>query len=205
MIQVSGEVVGESKRYFATMYLRRKRDVNPWHSDIVEGYFRWWIVYFSTTSRGVEEKLKQTVLGRDKFRELIRGGDTVLAVPAHDPEPYTWFAEKLGASVRFVEREVSVQGRGKTTVRVPVFEFPEDHQGHKHMLYSAVLATYRRKPYAAYKRIGEEIEQRGIWSDRLGIAVMDRFVDSRYDYMKRGLYWVLRIGKAFRVMYRYDR
>ncbi|MEM4619845.1 MAG: hypothetical protein QW607_06485 [Desulfurococcaceae archaeon] len=200
---MDGKIIGESKRYFATMYLRRKKTVNAWHSDIVEGYFRWWIVYFSTTSRGVEEKLKQIVLGKEKFKELIRGGDTVLAVPAHDPEPYIWFAEKLGASVRFVEGEVSVQGRGKTIVKVPVIEFLMNHQGHMHMLYSAVLATYRRKPYATYKRIGEEIEQRGIWSDRLGITVMDRFVDNRYNYMKRGLYWVLYMGKAFRAMYGY--
>ncbi|MEM4035625.1 MAG: hypothetical protein QXU97_03320 [Fervidicoccaceae archaeon] len=204
---MSGEIVGERKRYFATMYLRRKKkkSVNPWHSDIVEGYFRWWIAYFSTTSKGVEEKLGRLVLSRRAFKELVRDGDTVLAVPAHDPEYYVWFAEKLGASVKLVEREVNAWGRGKTIVRVPVIEFPGLDQGHQHMLYSAVLATYRRKPYTAYRRVGEEIEQRGIWSDRLGITVMDRFVDNRYSYMNRGLYWALRVGKAFRVMYGYDK
>lgn len=202
---MSGEVISEYKKYFATMYLRKKRRVNPWHSDIVEGYFRWWIAYFSTTSKEMEEKLRQLVLSRRAFKELVRDGDTVLAVPAHDPEYYVWFAEKLGASIKLVEKEVNARERGKTIVRVPVIEFHELQQGHMHMLYSAVLATYRRKPYTANRRIGEEIEQRGIWSDRLGIAVMDRFVDNRYNYMNRGLYWVLRMGKAFRVMYGYDR
>lgn len=193
------------KKYVATFYLKkRKKDGGRLAYDPLMRRYRWFIAYFRTDPSGAPYKLIKVYFSKSEaFRRSVLGdSEIVLLLPAQRPEYYVEFAREIGATALLTrKRKIPLSFSEQTTIRVPYIVFDEDWQGHFHMLFSTVLATVKT-PSSVYRSLANEIVRRGIWSDRLGIACMDRFNEvNKHDYLSSGVKWVMRVGRAYRILY----
>ncbi|MEM4430388.1 MAG: hypothetical protein QXM08_04430 [Thermofilaceae archaeon] len=195
--------IDEYKRYVAVFYLRRRWKQRYFHADPVLRRYSWYIAYFRITSGEILGKAWRINYAPEGFnKNVVNDGAVQLVLPAHDPGYYVDFAKELNAEVLYYRRKIRLPTLGSSVrVKVPVIVFNSDSHGHLHMLFSTVLATYRN-PSAAWRRVASIILRESSWCDTLGVIAWGRFVDVRgSSYLRKGLNYVLAVGRAFRAMY----
>ncbi|MEM4429602.1 MAG: hypothetical protein QXM08_00380 [Thermofilaceae archaeon] len=191
------------KRYVAIFYLRRRRRQQYFHADPVLRNYKWYIAYFRITSNEILRKVRRINFTPEGFnRNVVNDEATLLVLPAHDPGYYVDFAKELNAEVLYYERKITLSGDGEEAlVDVPVIVFNTNSHSNLHALFSTVLATYKN-PSAVWRRVADIILNEAMWCDAFGAIAWGSFINARSsEYLKKGLNYVLAIGRAFRALY----
>lgn len=191
----------EYKGYYALFYLKRRSNPQRWRATPVDREYRWWVSYLNTTRADLLKRVYEWRPYSDAFyRKVVNDPEAIVVLPAHAPELYVDFATSLGGSVEYFTRRVTTPAGEKLRVRVPVIAFPGEVSAYKHVLYAATLAA-TKNPTLYAGRLAEAIAKRPTWSDMFGLACCDRFLEVRGPgYSSNGYWWVVRIGRAFRVI-----
>ena len=194
---MSGKPV-EERTVAVICYKRRKRPIYHYQSAVLRYYIPY-IAYYRAiyTTENLEKLVRQlkTVLQRKGKR-----GDELIMFSIRGVDAVVNYAKSLEVEIHYFDQRLRKAG----TEKIPVIVFPDRYSAMRHFLFSITYATVRS--ISKVERIREVV-------DGLNVNIAEPFYNTailRYHELRKNSdpkwFWkVLRIGRAFKVMYLIDR
>ena len=194
---MSGRFVNE-KTVAVIGYKRRKRSIYRYQSAVLR-YYTPYIAYYRVIP--IVENLEKLVqqLKAVLYRKSKRGEELIM-FPIRGVDAVVNYAKSLEAEIHYFNQRLRKVGTEKT----PVIIFSDRYSAMRHFLFSITYATVRS--------ISKVEKIRGVVNG-LNVNIAEPFYNTailRYHELKANSdqkwFWkVLRIGRAFKVMYLIDK
>ena len=194
---MSGKPV-EERTVAVICYKKRKRPIYHYQSAVLRYYIPYIAYYRATyTTENLEKLVRQlkTVLQKKGKR-----GDELIMFSIRGVDAVVNYAKSLEAEIHYFDQRLRKAG----TEKIPVIVFPDRYSAMRHFLFSITYATVRS--ISKVERIREVV-------NGLNVNIAEPFYNTailRYHELRKNgdpkWFWkVLRIGRAFKVMYLIDR
>jgi len=192
-----------NEKIVATFHFKKRSKPLYYYQSETLRYYRPYLVYYKKVPRKealevlpkIESSLKTVTRANCKEKEEL------IKFPVRGMDLVVDYAKSLEADVEYVARYLP---RLKRSERVPIMVFPDRYSAMRHLIFSITYATLRS---------AEKAERLRRVVNGLNISIIEPFYNTalfRYHELKSNgdttWFWkVLRIGRAFKVMYMLDR
>ena len=188
----------EERTVAAVSYKKRKRPAYHYQSAVLRYYIPYIAYYRAVPTVENLEKLVQHL--KALLQKKGRRGEELIMFPIRGVDAVVNYAKSLEAEIHFFNQRLRKIG----TEKVPVMVFPNRYSAMRHFLFSITYATVRS--ISKVERIREVV-------NGLNVNIAEPFYNTailRYHELRANSdpkwFWkVLRIGRAFKVMYLIDR
>jgi len=189
------------ERIIATFRFNKRRFTYRYQSEILR-YYRPYLVYYKKLpSKEMLEKLPEVEGFSRNEVERKTGREELIKIPVRGIDIVVNYAKNLNADIEYVMRYLPKLGY---SVKIPVIVFQDRYSAMRHLIFSLTYATLRS--ITKVEKLKEVI-------NGLNINIIEPFYNTAlfryYELRSNGdpaWYWkVLRIGRAFKVMYMLDR
>ncbi|RLE92005.1 MAG: hypothetical protein DRN04_11425 [Thermoprotei archaeon] len=194
---MSGKPVEE--RAVAVICYRKRRRPAYHYQSVALRYYTPYIAYYRTIPSAENlEKLVQHL--KSVLQRRGKRGEELIMFPIRGVDAVVNYAKSLEAEIYFFNQRLRKAG----TERIPVIVFPDRYSAMRHFIFSITYATVRS--ISKVERIRDVVSG-------LNVNIAEPFYNTailRYHELRvsgdSGWFWkVLRIGKAFKVMYLIDK
>jgi len=190
------------EKLMATFHFKKRSKPLHYYQSMVLRYYRPYLVYYKKMLRKeVIEELPKVEKPLEKSIEEKRVREELIKIPVRGIDVIVSYAKNVEASIEYVPRYLPKLGKIK---EIPVMVFPNRYSAMRHLIFSLTYATLRSM---------EKVERLREIVNGLNINIIEPFYSTalfRYYELRNSsdLKWhwkVLRIGRAFKVMYMLDR
>jgi len=188
------------EKIVAVICYKKRSTPRYYYQSKVLRYYTPYIAYFRLLP--TPENLKKAV---DHLKAVIQGkrrkGEELVVFSIRGVDAVLNYAKSFDAEIQYFEQQLK---KIKAVEKVPVIIFPDRYSAMRHFIYSITYATVRS--ISKVERIREIV-------DGLNVNIIEPFFNTailRYRELVSNSdpkwYWkVLRIGRAFKVMYLIDK
>ncbi len=187
------------EKVIATFRFKKRGKPRYYYQSEILCYYTPYLVYYRLVPREENlEKLPHLLDSKDKKNEK---NEELLMFPVRGIDAVVNYAKSLDAEITYRRRYLP---RLKKSVEVPTTIFLDRYSAMRHAIFSLTYATVRSV---------EKVEKIREVMNSLNINIIEPFYNTailRYEELRgradSGWYWkILRIGRAFKVMYMIDR
>lgn len=199
-IMVEEELIHE--KIVATFHFKKRSKPLYYYQSELLRYYRPYLVYYKELPKKEILEALSEIEGSSKSKTKKKPEkEELIKFPVRGVDVVVNYAKSLEANVEYAARYLP---RLKKTERVPVIIFPGRYSAMRHLIFSITYSTLRSL---------EKVERLREIINSLNISIIEPFYNTalfRYHELKNNnehmWHWkVLRIGRAFKIMYMLDR
>jgi len=189
----------EERTIAVIAYRRRSRPAYHYQSDALK-YYVPYLAYYrcAPTRENLENIVKQFKM---ILQEKGRKGDELVMFPVRGVDAIVNYAKSLNAEIQYFPQRLARIGRDE---QIPVIVFPDRYSSMRHFIFSITYATVRSVSKA--EKVREVVN--GISVNILEpfyYVALYRYYELKSNSDSQWRWKLLRIGRAFKVMYLIDK